>query len=95
MNQNIKILQMFQERSVHKLKVFRRKKWTIHVHVPKFLELVQVMGLERLEDFTKHMPKWITVYHFIEWIPSSPQANPYKTCIVCNLKMGKRKIKVY
>ena len=39
-NWNIKILQMFHERRVHELKAFWREKWTIHIHVPKFLLVV-------------------------------------------------------
>ena len=39
-NRNIKILQMFHGKSVYELKAFQMKKWTIHIHVSKFLLVV-------------------------------------------------------
>ena len=42
------------------------------------IDPVQVSGVERLVNLPKHMPNRITVCHFIERIPSSPQAKPYK-----------------
>ena len=50
----------------------------------KFIDLVQVFDLQGFIDFTKKIPNRIMA-------ASSPQAKPYKRCIVFYKRVEKRK----
>ena len=54
------------------------------------IDLVQVRVVERLKDVPKHMPNSITIQHFIERIPSSSQAKPYKDALYDTRGWGKK-----
>ena len=58
----------------------------------KVIDLVQVIGLQELEDFAKYIPKRIMSATLLKGsLPSSSQAKPYKRCIVFYKWMGQRK----
>ena len=58
---------------------------------PEVTDLVQVRGLERLEDFPKHIPKRIMSATLLKESSLHPQVKPNKRCIVFYKRMGKRK----
>ena len=87
---------MFHERSIHELKTFQRKKWTIHIYVLKFLLMVirklltlYLLGCWKVGRSSKTHETGLLYNHFTERIPFSHQAKPYKRCVVCYKRMGK------
>jgi hypothetical protein len=54
-------------------------------------DLVHLRDVERLEDLPKHIPNGITIWHFIERILSSPQANHTKDALYATRGWGKER----
>ena len=74
---------MFPERSVHKLKAFQGEEVDYSYICPKItfssnsgvIDIVQVRGLERLEDFPKHMPNRIMSATLLKGSSLHPRPN--------------------
>ena len=90
---------MFPERSVHKLKAFQGEEVDYSYICPKItfssnsgvIDIVQVRGLERLENFPKHMPNRIMLPTLLKASPFHPRPNHAKDALDSPRGWGKRK----
>ena len=70
---------------------FYLSRFSFYIKIPfsghsKVIDLVQVTGLKGFVDLTKKIPPGLCLL-----VHCSPQAKPYKRCIVFYKKVGKRK----
>ena len=84
---------MIHESSIQDLKAFQRKKWTCS-KIPfsgnlDNIDLVQAKGLERLEDFPKHMPNWIMSTTLLKGSPFYSRPNHTKGALYSTRGWGK------